>query len=83
MADIRTSLKNQALHLQSYQDNLVTPMVDQTKELQDLANKLDNQLKFNRSSFEVAINELKAEIQNAEQLISEEGNEFVQKVSSF
>lgn len=80
LADVRTSLKNQALHLRSYQDNLVKPMVDQTIELQELAKKLNVELKFNRTSFEVAINELKTEIREANKVISGEGTNFVQQV---
>lgn len=81
MDDVRTSLKNQALHLRTYQDNLVTPMTEQTKEMIDLANKLETSLLFNRSSFEEALKSLQKEIQDAQDFIVKNGTEFVQNVT--
>lgn len=81
MAEVRISLRNQALHLRSYQDNLVTPMQDQTAEMTQLANRLDETLRFNRSSFEEAMKALSAEIAGAEQFIAHNGTQFVQQVA--
>lgn len=82
-SDIRTILKNQALHLRAYQDQLVTPMTDQTKEMLTLSRRLEENLKFNRSSFKVALDEFIREIKFAQDFINKEGTEFVQKVTSF
>lgn len=79
-SDVRTSLKNQALHLSVYQQNLVSPMTRQTKELIDLATTLEHNLKFNRDSFEEALREFINEIRAAQQFINKEGTEFVRKV---
>jgi prominin 1 len=79
--DVRTSLKNQALHLSVYQQSLVSPMTRQTKELIDLATTLEHNLKFNRDSFEEALQEFILEIRAAQQFINKEGTEFVRKVA--
>lgn len=81
MADVRTSLRNQALHLRSYQENLVAPMTAQTIEMRQLAQQLDETLKFNRSSFEEAMKALREEIANAEEFIAVNGTLFVQQVA--
>lgn len=81
LGDIRVSLKNQALHLRTYQDNLVVPMTEQTKELLMLTRRLDENLKFNRSSFEVALHEFITDIKDAQNFINKEGTKFVQKVA--
>lgn len=80
-SDVRTSLKNQALHLSTYQQNLVTPMTTQTREILDLATDLDRTLKFNRDSFEEALHDFVAETKAAQEFINKEGTEFVRKVS--
>lgn len=80
-SDIRTILKNQALHLRTYQEHLVTPMTEQTKEMLTLSRRLEENLKFNRSSFNVALEEFIREIKFAQDFINKEGTEFVQKVN--
>ena len=81
LADVRTSLRNQALHLVTYQENLVNPMTEQTVEIIELASKLDESFKFNRSSFDEGINSILAEIEAAKEFIVGEGTTFVQNVS--
>lgn len=80
MSEVRISLKNQALHLLSYQEYLVEPMTAQTIEMRELAKNIDRTLKFNRTSFEVAMNELREEVMQAEQYIKVNGTEFVREV---
>lgn len=80
--EIRTILKNQALHLRTYQEHLVTPMTEQTKEMLTLSRRLEENLKFNRSSFEVALSDFIKEIKFAQDFINKEGTEFVRKVSN-
>lgn len=79
-SDIRTILKNQALHLRTYQEHLVTPMTEQTKEMLKLSQRLEENLKFNRSSFNVALEGFIKEIKFAQDFINKEGTEFVRKV---
>lgn len=79
-SDIRTILKNQALHLRTYQEHLVTPMTEQTKEMLALSRRLEENLKFNRSSFNVALEDFIKEIKFAQNFINKEGTEFVRKV---
>lgn len=81
LSDVRTSLKNQALHLKSYQENLVQPMTDGTVEMKILVVKFDETLKFNRTNFEEAIKELREEIIEAQKFIQNEGTVFVRDVS--
>lgn len=80
MTDVRASLNNQALHLKSYQDNLVEPMTTQTVEILTLANNLDTLLKFNRSSFEEAMTSFEKEIQIAQDFIRLNASDFVEQV---
>lgn len=80
MSEVRTSLRNQALHLKTYQENLVAPMTEQTREILDLAHSLEKNLKFNRSSFEEALRIFLKEIKDAQNFINKEGTEFVRKV---
>lgn len=80
--NIRTILKNQALHLRTYQEHLVTPMTQQTKEMLTLSRRLEENLRFNRSSFEVALRDFNKEIKFAQDFINKEGTEFVRKVRS-
>lgn len=75
------SLKNQALHLRTYQENLVTPMTEQTKEILILANRLNENLKFNRTSFQEALEEFITFIREAQDFINKEGTAFVRKVA--
>ncbi|XP_037044622.1 prominin-like protein isoform X5 [Bradysia coprophila] len=82
LADVRTSLRNQALHLVTYQENLVDPMTEQTAEILDLTTKLDESFKFNRSSFVDGINSILTEIEDAKTFIDGEGTEYVQKVAA-
>lgn len=79
-SDIRTILKNQALHLRTYQEHLVTPMTEQSKEMLTLSRRLEENLKFNRSSFNVALDDFIKEIKFAQNFINKEGTEFVRKV---
>lgn len=80
-SDVRTSLKNQALHLSVYQQSLVSPMTTQTRELIELADTLEKNLKFNRDTFEEALREFMTEIRDAQRFINKEGTEFVRKVA--
>lgn len=79
-SDIKTILKNQALHLRTYQEHYVSPMTDQTKEMLTLSRRLEENLKFNRSSFEVAMREFIKEIKYAQDFINKEGTPFVRTV---
>lgn len=79
--DVRTTLRNQALHLDTYQENLVNPMTEQTVEVMELTLKLDETFKFNQSSFEKGIESILTEIEEAKNYISLNATEFVKGVS--
>lgn len=81
-SEIRTILKNQALHLNTYQEHYVAPMTEQTKVMLTLSHRLEENLKFNRSSFEVALSDFIKEIKFAQDFINKDGTEFVRKVRS-
>lgn len=83
MGEIRTSLRNQALHLATYQENLVDPMTAQTMEMMELTTKLDESFRFNRSSFNEGIESILLEIENAKDFIDNKSTEFVVEVSEF
>lgn len=82
MNEIKVNLKNQALHLSSYQSNLVEPMLRYTSELVNLSTTLDHSLKFGRESFALAIDEFLTEIQAAEEYINVQGQQFVVAVTT-
>lgn len=56
-------------------------MTVQTKELIDLADTLEKNLKFDRESFDEAIREFLKEIHQAQRFINKDGAEFVRKVA--
>ncbi|XP_055531338.1 prominin-like protein isoform X3 [Wyeomyia smithii] len=78
--DIKVNLKNQALHLSSYQANLVDPMLRYTNELVNLSTSLEVMLKFGKESFAVAIDEFLNQIKDAEEYINNQGQPFVEAV---
>ncbi|XP_065075957.1 prominin-like protein isoform X2 [Ochlerotatus camptorhynchus] len=82
MNEIKVNLMNQALHLSSYQSNLVDPMVRYTKELVNLSTTLEDNLKFGHDSFAVAIDDFLTEIQQAETYINGKGQPFVEQVTT-
>lgn len=81
MSEVRTSLRNQALHLATYQENLVDPMTAQTLEMVELTKKLDASFKFNKTSFNEGIDSILQEIEKAKEFIAVEAADFVKGVS--
>ncbi|XP_035914409.1 LOW QUALITY PROTEIN: prominin-like protein, partial [Anopheles stephensi] len=81
MNDIKVNLKNQALHLSSYQTNLVDPIIASTNELIKLSTTLDSSLKFGETSFSAAIEKFLVQIKEAEFYINITGRNFVQNVT--
>ncbi|XP_055382529.1 prominin-like protein isoform X2 [Condylostylus longicornis] len=79
MMDVEVSLKNQALHLETYQHNLVQPMRDHSKELSQLALNLQKNLKLKDKPFDDSINEILKEIEHAQNYIRDHGENFVRK----
>uniref|UniRef100_A0AAG5DE06 Prominin-like protein n=1 Tax=Anopheles atroparvus TaxID=41427 RepID=A0AAG5DE06_ANOAO len=82
MNDIKVNLKNQALHLSSYQTNLVEPMIASTNQLIKLSTTLDSSLKFGERSFSDAIDKFLTQISEAEKYINENGKAFVQNITA-
>lgn len=80
-SNISAILRNQVLHLRSYAEHIVKPMTEQTKEMLDISDRLENLLKFNRSSFETALSEFVTEINYAQNYINEEGTDFVRQTA--
>lgn len=81
MSDVRTSLRNQALHLATYQENLVDPMTRDTLEMMELTTKLDESFKFNKTSFDDGIDSILLEIAKAKDFIDNQATGFVKNVS--
>lgn len=82
MNDIKVNLKNQALHLSTYQSNLVEPMLRYTSELRNLSTTLERSLKFGKDSFALAIEDFLEHIQKAEEYINRDGQKFVEDVAN-
>lgn len=81
-AQISSVLRHKAADLRRYNHQYVRPMTEQTKELLDLSQGLETSLKFNRSSFQVAMDEFGREIEYAQNYINEEGPTFVRQVAT-
>ncbi|XP_055915367.1 prominin-like protein isoform X2 [Eupeodes corollae] len=81
MNDVQVGLRNQALHLETYEDNLVLPMREQTRELIALAEELQSKLSYNHKSFERSIESLVEEIKQAQNFINEDGRTFIKKTA--
>lgn len=77
MKDVQVSLRNQALHLETYDQNLVIPMKNQSLELIKLAHALDKTLRYKDRPFEDSIPLLVQEIEKAQTFIQKDGRAFV------
>lgn len=77
MKDVQVSLRNQALHLETYDQNLVIPMKNQSSELIKLAQDLDKTLSYKDRPFQDSIPLLVQEIERAQAFIQKDGRAFV------
>ena len=77
MKDVQVSLRNQALHLETYDQNLVIPMKNQSSELIKLAQDLDKTLSYKDRPFQDSIPLLVQEIERAQSFIQKDGRAFV------
>lgn len=77
MKDVQASLRNQALHLETYDQNLVIPMKNQSAELIRLAQDLDQTLRYKDRPFQESIPLLVSEIERAQNFIQKDGRPFV------
>lgn len=77
MKDVQVSLRNQALHLETYEQNLVIPMKNQSLQLIRLAQELDQTMRYKDRSFQESIPLLVTEIERAQNFINQEGRPFV------
>ncbi|XP_075164037.1 prominin-like isoform X3 [Haematobia irritans] len=77
MKDVQISLRNQALHLETYEQNLVIPMKTQSAELIRLAQELDRTLIYKEQKFQQSIPLLVNEIEQAQTFIRKDGRNFV------
>ncbi|XP_063917747.1 prominin-like protein isoform X2 [Zophobas morio] len=65
------------LNIDMYQEKIVEPMILNATKVIHLAEKLDDQLKFGHSSFEVAMDSLVKELKQAEEKIQNDGYKFL------
>ncbi|XP_073839363.1 prominin-like isoform X2 [Musca autumnalis] len=79
MKDVQISLRNQALHLETYEQNLVIPMKTQSAELIKLAKELDSTLRYKDQNFQQSIPLLVKEIEQAQTFIRTDGRDFVKR----
>ncbi|XP_036337629.1 prominin-like protein isoform X1 [Rhagoletis pomonella] len=77
MKDVRVSLRNQALHLETYEHNLAIPMKNQSVELIRLADDLDHSLRYKDHPFHESIPLLVNEIERAQTFFRVDGRQFV------
>ncbi|XP_037940754.1 prominin-like protein isoform X3 [Teleopsis dalmanni] len=81
MKDVQVSLRNQALHLETYEQNLVIPMKNQSSQLINLARDLDKILRYKEHSFQESIPLLVNEIDRAQIFIAKDGRQFVKETA--
>lgn len=79
--DVVVSLRNQALHLETYEQKLVIPMKNQSAELINLAKELESSMRYKDRPFEESIQMLVTEIDGAEKFINQEGRPFVKSAA--
>ncbi|CAD7004191.1 prominin-like protein isoform X2 [Ceratitis capitata] len=77
MKDVQVSLRNQALHLETYEQNWVIPMKNKSVELIRLANDLDYSLRYKDRPFHESIPLLVNEIERAQLFFRVDGRQFV------
>lgn len=75
-------LRNQAMHLDLYQDKLVAPMTLHSVEMLTISKNLENTLKLGEGSFADATLALMKEIEYAQDFIYNNGTDFVQQVAT-
>lgn len=76
---ITLRLQNNARYLRTHQEQ-VDEMTKTMKDLESIANKLEEHLKFNHTSLKNAIEYLLVEVQKAQSKLREEGQIIVTKV---
>ncbi|XP_011185477.2 prominin-like protein isoform X2 [Zeugodacus cucurbitae] len=81
MKDVQVSLRNQALHLDTYEQNWVIPMKNQSVELIRLANDLDHSLRYKDRPFQESIPLLVSEIKRAQLFFRVDGRQFVKNTA--
>ncbi|CAL7934952.1 unnamed protein product [Xylocopa violacea] len=79
---IKHELEICARELEEKHEQLVKPMQMYSEELATKANALEEKIKFNHSSMEVAINNLISEVTKAQKFLNEEGPEHVQYLAA-
>lgn len=81
MKDVQVSLRNQALHLETYEQNWVIPMKNQSVELIRLASDLDHSLRYKDRPFHESIPLLVSEIERAQLFFRVDGRQFVKNTA--
>ncbi|XP_069967418.1 prominin-like protein isoform X3 [Bactrocera oleae] len=81
MKDVQVSLRNQALHLETYEQNWVIPIKNQSVELIRLANDLDQSLRYKDRPFHESIPLLVSEIERAQLFFRVDGRQFVKNTA--
>ncbi|KAG8224847.1 hypothetical protein J437_LFUL005450 [Ladona fulva] len=71
------ALRNEALFLESTQQNLVDNMLNMVRQLRENATALRDDLRFNRTSLREAVKELMQEVEDAQQILTNRGPEEV------
>lgn len=77
---VENTLRIQAKALVNVKNELVDPMVNTIRDVNTQAQKWEDYLKFDQSSFEEGINALLKEVRQGEHFVETEGTVFLQKV---
>ncbi|KAJ8977094.1 hypothetical protein NQ317_003648 [Molorchus minor] len=80
--DIKSDVHISILHVNTYDEKILTPMKELANKVIDNAQQLDLDLRMNSSSFSEAITKLLSEIKEAQEKLRENGTEILQTVAN-
>lgn len=75
--DLKLSLKNNILYLNTHQDTHVKGMLDVSSRLEAAAKMLQSHLKFNHTSLRVAVDHLLLEVEDAQVMLEKNGSRII------
>ncbi|KAG5889896.1 hypothetical protein JTB14_032795 [Gonioctena quinquepunctata] len=81
LQDVRREVTLSILHINTYDEKLLSPMKEKAKEVISIAKGLDSSLKMNSTDFSEAINKLIAEIKEAQEILRNNGTAMLKEAA--
>nr|XP_023017714.1 prominin-like protein isoform X1 [Leptinotarsa decemlineata] len=79
--DVKQELLLSILHINTYDEKLLTPMKEKASQVIVIAQNLDSALKMNSSNFSEAINNLITEIEKAQETLRNDGTKLLKEAA--